>query len=513
MELRTYQAESVNDALAAIQRDFGADALVVHSRTFRRGGILGFGARQIVEVTVTSRKASSAERPATPPKTATPPPPAAAGAGARTVNAADPVPAVPRRGRLASRQGIPSETALQSPDRSVDAVSSRETPCSPARASRPLADSSAQRAGDVAPPEADQERAITSGSGPSADVQPTPGRGTAAIDMDAINLLVDRVLAARTGESDINASRPAVSHGPSAPSVAREDPRGGPDDRSSDDDPLVNWYTRLIAQDVSEELARRICSEVRGMLVSERAKAETAAHRPAHTPDFESRVRDYLLRRLAMRIAVSSPPSHPGRSRDGRPLTIALVGPTGVGKTTTVAKLAAGYKLRHRLEVGLIAADTYRIAAVEQLRVYAEIVGLPLRIVDGPQSMERACDELAGCDVVLIDTAGRAPGDDERIREVGVMLDAAKPHEVHLVLSSAASERALLHAVERFRSLGVDQLIFTKLDEALTLGVILNVMDRVSARLSFITTGQEVPEHVAPASAVDLAEWILDGGG
>ena len=117
---------------------------------------------------------------------------------------------------------------------------------------------------------------------------------------------------------------------------------------------------------------------------------------------------------------------------------VALVGPTGVGKTTTVAKLAANFKLVHGLRVGLVTVDTYRIAAVEQLKTYAEIIDLPLAVANDPGQMSQAIDELGAVDMVFIDTAGRSPRDEVKIRELADFMTQARPDEVHLVLSAGA---------------------------------------------------------------------------
>ena len=119
------------------------------------------------------------------------------------------------------------------------------------------------------------------------------------------------------------------------------------------------------------------------------------------------------------------------------------VGPTGVGKTTTIAKLAANFRLREKRRVGLITVDTYRIAAVEQLRTYAEIIDLPMQVVSAPGEMREAVDRMADLDLVLLDTAGRSPQDEIKLQELKAFLDEADADEVHLVLSSVSSASAL----------------------------------------------------------------------
>ncbi|MCA9296752.1 MAG: flagellar biosynthesis protein FlhF [Phycisphaerales bacterium] len=260
---------------------------------------------------------------------------------------------------------------------------------------------------------------------------------------------------------------------------------------------LFEYYLKLVAQDISEELADRILDDVRDELGTEGCEDAEA-------------VQTAILRHLSGYIPCAETPvsSH---SPDGRPLTVALIGPTGVGKTTTVAKLAASFKLRHGRKVGLITADTYRIAAVDQLRTYANIIGLPLQVVLTPADMRQAVHSLSDCDVILIDTAGRSQRDHSRLEELRAFLDAASPHEVHLVLSSTASEKVLLQESEAFSAVGVDKVVLTKLDEAVSFGMLVNVIRKVGKELSFFTTGQEVPDHIELGRPDRLAELILGG--
>ncbi len=262
---------------------------------------------------------------------------------------------------------------------------------------------------------------------------------------------------------------------------------------------LLKYYLRLIQNDVAREIADEVAAAIRDELT------------PAELKD-DGVVRASFLRHVEGLIPVDEGLTPPRPQPDGRPLTVALVGPTGVGKTTTVAKLAAAYRLRHGRRVGLITADTYRIAAVDQLRTYANIIGVPLEVVHTPEEMARACDRFAGLDAVLIDTAGRSPGDGESLAELGSFLAAARPHKTHLVLASVASRAALERTAGRFVALRPTGIIFTKLDEAASLGVLLAVVGMVDARLSFVTTGQAVPDDIEPARPDRLARLILDGG-
>jgi len=202
-------------------------------------------------------------------------------------------------------------------------------------------------------------------------------------------------------------------------------------------------------------------------------------------------------------------PERGGWRRDGRPHTVAFIGPTGVGKTTTVAKVAAGLRLRYGARVALVTSDTYRIAAVEQLRTYAEIIGLPIEVIRSPGQMVQACLRLSGFDVILIDTAGRGQRDRDRIAETRAILDAAAPHERHLVLSAVAGGRALAREAEAFAEVGVDRVLLTKLDEAVALGPLFRVLPAFGRPLSHFTSGQEVPHHIEVARPRRLAELLV----
>src|SRR5262249_33543235 len=149
---------------------------------------------------------------------------------------------------------------------------------------------------------------------------------------------------------------------------------------------------------------------------------------------------------------------------------VALVGPTGVGKTTTIAKLAANYRLREKKRVGLITVDTYRVAAVEQLRTYADIIDLPMGVVATPREMRGAVQRMKHLDLVLMDTAGRSPHDDIRIQELRSLLAEAEATDVLLVLSATTGTKSLAATAERFADVGTTGLLLTKLDEAMSLG-------------------------------------------
>ncbi|MEM6654442.1 MAG: flagellar biosynthesis protein FlhF [Planctomycetota bacterium] len=248
--------------------------------------------------------------------------------------------------------------------------------------------------------------------------------------------------------------------------------------------------TDLIEANVSESIAKRVLDDMR-------QRAEP------YELDDAGLLRSRLRATLAERFATSGPIATGG----GRRL-VALVGPTGVGKTTTIAKLAANFRLRERLRVGLITVDTYRVAAVEQLRTYADIIDLPMEIVSTPREMRAAVDRLSGLDLVLLDTAGRSPRDEVKIQELKSMLGEARPDETHLVLSTTGGVEQLASAAEQFRSVGATSVLLTKLDESTKFGHLLSLADEVDLPISYTTNGQDVPDDIAVATPDSLAALI-----
>lgn len=188
---------------------------------------------------------------------------------------------------------------------------------------------------------------------------------------------------------------------------------------------------------------------------------------------------------------------------------IALVGPTGVGKTTTLAKIAASYLSKYSNSISLITIDTYRIAAVEQLKVYGEIMQLPVDVVITPEQLKKAIAKHSDKDLILIDTAGRSPRDSYSIDELASFLDPELQLGKHLVLSAGTRENELLDIIARFDTLGISNTIFTKIDECSSLGVLLNIQIQNSTPLSYMTNGQRVPEDLIEISPKIVADLIM----
>jgi flagellar biosynthesis protein FlhF len=255
---------------------------------------------------------------------------------------------------------------------------------------------------------------------------------------------------------------------------------------------LFDAFTDLIEADVDQEPARDLIDRLRNEPRLDLADPLAARARLAHLLQSEFHV--------AGPIDIES----------GAARVVALVGPTGVGKTTTIAKLAANFRLRENRRVGLITVDTYRIAAVEQLRTYADIIDLPMKVVSTPREMREAVAEMRSLDLILMDTAGRSPRDEVKIRELRTMLAEAACAEVHLVLSAASSARSLVAAAEKFAPVGVTSLLVTKLDEATALGNLVSLARASRLPFSYLTDGQNVPDDIAVADPRRLSQLILN---
>jgi flagellar biosynthesis protein FlhF len=255
---------------------------------------------------------------------------------------------------------------------------------------------------------------------------------------------------------------------------------------------LFAAFTDMIEAEIDETVARAWIEEIR------------SAGNPLDLAD-AGYVRTRITQLLERDIRVAGPIA----TDVDRCRVVALVGPTGVGKTTTIAKLAANYRLREKLRVGLITVDTYRVAAVEQLRTYADIIDLPMEVVSTPREMREAVNRMSHLDLVLMDTAGRSPRDEVRIQELKSMLGEAEADEVHLVLSSTAGAKSLISTAERFAEVGTTAILLTKLDEAHSLGHLVSLVRGCELPISYLTDGQDVPDDIQVAERRALAGRLL----
>lgn len=188
---------------------------------------------------------------------------------------------------------------------------------------------------------------------------------------------------------------------------------------------------------------------------------------------------------------------------------VMLLGPTGVGKTTTIAKLAAIKALWEHKKVLLLTSDTYRIAAVEQLKTYAKILGVPIEIIFDINSILGITDEHENADIILLDTAGRSQRDKKNMEMFENIYNAFTPDAVHLVLAANMKYKDMLDVVEHIPNIPVSHLLFTKLDETVSYGSIFNIQQVMGCPVSFLTVGQNVPKDIETASGSRIADFLM----
>ncbi|MBW1712535.1 MAG: hypothetical protein JRJ59_05265 [Deltaproteobacteria bacterium] len=249
------------------------------------------------------------------------------------------------------------------------------------------------------------------------------------------------------------------------------------------------FFERLLAAGVEERLALELINTLLKRLPEE-ASAD--------------QIQQELVDLLKEVLLVSQPPL-------GQPIRWALVGPTGAGKTTTLAKLAARFALTQGLSVGLITVDTYRLAATEQLAAYARLMGLDLTVAFNRDELRQALRQNQDKDVILLDTAGRSQNHLLNMNELKMLLREAEGLQRWLVLSATIKDQDMAAVCRRFMEVGLTGLVFTKLDETDSYGCLINQVLRFSLPVAFLTAGQRVPEDIEPATKERLLRLVMNG--
>ncbi|MWV43532.1 flagellar biosynthesis protein FlhF [Paenibacillus sp. HJL G12] len=273
------------------------------------------------------------------------------------------------------------------------------------------------------------------------------------------------------------------------------------------------WMAKISRQSAMQQTLPEVLQKLQDQLLQQDIDADIiqewigAAHefweRNGKTSDeaeLETFMRDQIKSFLSNRFGG-------GIAQDTKIVYVA--GPTGVGKTTTIAKLAAEQLFKYHRKVGFITSDTYRISAVEQLRTYASILNVPLEVVQSPGDMQRSLQRLNYCDLILMDTAGRNYRNELLVSELQSLFSPEEKSETYLVLSLTSKTRDMMKITEHFSKYGLDKVIFTKLDETGSYGSIINLIHEYPLLLSYMTNGQNVPDDLILPGDQTLGSLLL----
>jgi flagellar biosynthesis protein FlhF len=470
MKTMTFQAQELKDALAQVRQRLGPDALILSTREVTP--LLGLG-RPVLEVV-----AAVAEPAAAPARTQ----------GQDPAPAAERVPA-PSSGTGAGRgapAGAGAVTRLLNRVSPVSLVRDRQGGAASFQAHPGHAPAALAPAAPAAP------AALNDRSGGR------PGPGPSAAQADE----TDAALQARLQplQREVRALRSQLNQVAQAAQVARS---AGPSLKQEVDELRAVLKTLGAAAERTGELTPEVAHLLN--LGLERPLAEALyvrARELAPDGDFAAALR----RAVAERVLTAGPVGVSSR-------VAAFVGPTGVGKTTTIAKIAARASLMDGARVALVTIDTFRVGAIDQLQRYADLMELPLHVAGTSAALRAAVQSNSGADLILVDTAGRGPRDAAQLSALRELLGAAEGMEVHLCLAATTRSREQHLALQSYRGLQPTRLCVTKLDEAVGLGEVLSLSESARLPLSYFGTGQRVPEDLELCTPEGFAARLLSGAG
>ncbi len=568
MRIKVFQAATMKEAMAQVKDELGDDAVILHTKKIKKGGILGYGAKEIFEVTAALDEVT--RRP--PKKRAERLPTLAelqaeeAGGGQKPKSSvplpqghASPMPAAPSAPPV--RQTPEQRTAVPLPaSRPAAAAPQSLQPASLPQQQR-LSQSAARSyrtAGTEAAVAAAERQAhapapVSSAAVSAESFVPSFPQGNA--QEDSFQPLVPSAGEAPPKSPARKARRrkpaapkrrkacAAEAKGAAGEETARAASASRRAKREADEAAVSPQEKRQKAEvppakseeerqrETIEELQSEL-AQMKAMLVQVVSKEKTpedemslqqALKQQEVEPDI---IDDVVLQLPAEAILADkdTPLALEGLTKyladnvqmaDGLELKsrkrkiAALLGPTGVGKTTTLAKIAAQCVLEKGVSTAFITADTYRISAVEQLKTYADILGLPIAIVYTPDELKEAIQKFRQKQLILIDTAGRSQHNRRQMAELKEFLAVNQNIEKYLVLSATTKNEDAKDILDKFSGCKPDKVIFTKTDETKSLGIILNILRRKEMRLSYLTNGQSVPDDIVPAEAGKLAKLFL----
>lgn len=447
MLVKTFQAESMAEALKLVKAELGQDAMILSTKKEKTGGILGFFSKNVYRVT------------------------AAVDPARKTNASAVPQPPAPYRERPERER-----TAKEDLESSMLAPLAREL-----KELREKVESLSKRETEALKPERTDDQGLQSKVNPASPGQINL-KNIPRSDLEEIKKLLLNTLV-KSQEGNVKNIQ-----WPSSNSGANEIEGQSGEDILPEESPLAQ---ELGKNGISTELIRKILNTLNTLPVE------------SGNQTVKSRLGETFGRLIKFAGTL--------KMRRNSPRIIALVGPTGVGKTTTTAKLAAMYALNRGNKVALITMDIFRVGAVEQLKTYSRIMGIPLEVASTPKELEKAVEKHSTCDLIFIDTAGRSHKDKEKLEEMRNFLENKIPIEVYLCLSATTKDRELEEILKRFSIFQVSKVVFTKIDESESLGNMINLLMKDNLQIAYFTTGQRVPEDIEVATSAKLADLILRG--
>ena len=517
MLIKSFKAPTLKEAMANVKAELGVDAVILHTSKTKKGGILGFHSKEVVEVIAAVEDEASKPAPVVP-------------ANEAVLQAA----AEARSSRAAARETA-GQRAYGEPERELSPVSATLANFTPRSAVNQY-----QTAGTM---EAiSQAMAQNTPSQTFGEVLASVNQAQEAADEAEVNHIVAAVNMEPENERLVPAEPEQERLVPAGPEQAASEPAGEKAAASGEPEPAGEEMAEALEAapemaDVSgkDEEIRDLQNQLEEMkaMLMEMSRNKGAGDA---VPTLQSAMQDQEVTEkiiqdmiaklngteiLAPRNSVKAANALERYIRkairiangitlySNKPKVVALIGPTGVGKTTTLAKIAAKFVLEQGARVALITADTYRISAVEQLKTYSDILGLPLEIVYNPEALRKAIEKHKDKQLILIDTAGRSQYNEYQMKELSGLLGIDADIEKHLVMSATTKTSDGVELLANFSICQPDRVIFTKVDETGTHGIILNILHRRKVALSYITNGQSVPDDIEPASVERLAELLL----
>lgn len=275
---------------------------------------------------------------------------------------------------------------------------------------------------------------------------------------------------------------------------------------------IKQFMMHVIEEDRLPDVLKPLSERLDGQGVKKEVQSEILAKMMVHIDKNPAATEEEIGEAARMEM-IRLIRAHQKAPAPGNPNIVCFIGPTGVGKTTTIAKIAADYLLREDKKVGLITSDTYRIAAVEQLKTYAGILNIPVKVVESFDDLVKAMAELSDCDIVLMDTAGRNYQQKQYIDDLEKLLPDKANVQINLVLSLTSKFEDMKRIIENFKTIQMDNLILTKKDETSSAGAMLNLIYRYSIPVRFIANGQNVPDDLLVATPELIADFVLGENG